>query len=149
MLATYGAGGIGYFLGFYRLGSGGAVDAIVPVALVSVGLVGVLSMIRHSLLHRSDAARMGWDYGRRNNFQIEVGFANLAIGAAAIAAVVGGWGVKAEAAVTLVYALYFVQVAVLALIDRPDGHLDVGRLAAMVSQAGMLGFFAVAALAAS
>ncbi len=149
MLATYAAGAVGYFLGFYRLSSSGAADAITPVALLSVGLVGTLSMVRHSLLHRSDAVRMGWDLGRRNNFQIEVGFANLAIGGAALAAVVLGWGVEAQAALTLTYALYFVQVLVLTLIDRPGGHVDVGRVAAMASQAAMLGFFAVAALAAS
>lgn len=149
MLATYACGMAGYFFGFLRLSSGGATAAIVPVALLSVGVTGVLSMIRHSLLHRSDAARMGWDYGRRNNFQIEVGFANLAIGAVAIAAVVLDWGVRAEGAITLAYALYFVQVVVLSLIDRTDGRLDVGRLAAMVSQAVLLGFFSIAALAAA
>ena len=34
------------------------------------------AFVRHAVLHRSDAARMGWDLGRRNNFQIEVGMAS-------------------------------------------------------------------------
>ena len=31
-----------------------------------VGIVGVISFLRHG---RSDAKRMGWDYGKRNDFQ--------------------------------------------------------------------------------
>ena len=46
------------------------------VALWSVGALGVAAFVRHAVLHRSDAARMGWDLGRRNNFQIEVGMAS-------------------------------------------------------------------------
>jgi len=146
MTATYVIGAVGYFLGFYRLGSTGAAAAVTPVALLSVGLVGVVSMVRHAVFHRSDAARMGWDLGRRNNFQIEVGFANLGIGAAAIASVLFEWGTTTQAALTLVYAIYFLQVAVLVVVDRTDGRVDVARLVAMLMQAGFLGFFALAAL---
>ena len=87
MLATYVVGACGFYIGFSTLSSDGAAVAIRPVALLSVGAVGIISMVRHSVFHRSDAVRAGWDLGQRNNFQIEVGFANLAIGLPAVAAV--------------------------------------------------------------
>ncbi len=149
MAITYAIGGLGYFIGFARMGSGGAESAVTPVALLSVGVVGTISMIRHSVFHRSDAARMGWDLGRRNNFQIETGFANLAIGLPALAAVVFGWGVVAEAVFVLAYALYFAQVTVLVVIDREDHKLDVPRVATMAMQTAFLGYFAIAALGAA
>jgi hypothetical protein len=149
MIMTYVIGGAGYLIGFSKMSSDGAEAAVGPVALLSVGVVGIVSMIRHSLFHRSDAARMGWDLGRRNNFQIETGFANLAIGLPALAAVALDWGVVVEAAFVLAYALYFVQVTVLVLIDREDGKVDVPRVATMLMQTGFLGYFALAALAAA
>ena len=72
-----------------------------------------MSFVRHSVFHRSDAARMGWDYGRRNDFQIEVGLANLAIGATGIAAWALGWGVHAEGTVVVVFGLYLLGAALL------------------------------------
>ena len=48
-------------------------------AAVLVGVVGLLSFLRHSVLYRSDQARMGWAQDRPE-FQHEVGYANLAIG---------------------------------------------------------------------
>jgi hypothetical protein len=149
MTLTYVVGAIGYFLGFSRMSGDGADGAIGVVALLSVGVVGVISMVRHSVFHRSDARRMGWDTGTRNNFQIETGFANLAIGGAAIMAVAWDWGVAAEAGLTLAYALYFLQVSVLVAVDRTEGKLDVGRVAVMLVQTGFLGFFAIAALHAA
>ncbi len=146
MLATYLSGGIGYFIGFMRLGSSGAEAAISPVALLSVGVVGIISMIRHSVFHRSDAIRMGWDQGRRNNFQIEVGFANLAIGLPAILAVSLGCDDVVSAAFVLAYALYFLQVGVLVLIDRPDGSINIQRLITILIQTGLLGYFSISAM---
>lgn len=137
------------FIGFFKMSGDGAEAAIGPVALLSVGVVGVISMIRHSVFHRSDATRMGWDLGRRNNFQIETGFANLAIGLPALAAVAFDWGVVAEAAFVLAYALYFLQVTVLVVIDREDGKVDVPRVVTMLLQTAFLGYFALAALSAN
>jgi hypothetical protein len=91
---------------------------------------------------------MGWNQERRNNFQIEVGFANLAIGLPAILAVALDWGVAVEAAFVLVYALYFAQVTVLVLMDRDDGRLNLSRVVMMFMQTGLLGYFALSALAA-
>tara|TARA_R110002072_G_scaffold164609_2_gene317569 strand:- start:2862 stop:3308 length:447 start_codon:yes stop_codon:yes gene_type:complete len=148
MTATYLVGAIGYFIGFSTLSSDGAAVAIAPVALLSVGVVGIISMVRHSVFHRSDAVRMGWDLGRRNNFQIEVGFANLAIGLPALVAVALDWGVVVEAAFVLAYALYFVQVSVLMLMERADGKLNLFRVVIALMQAGLLGYFALSVLAA-
>ena len=47
-------GAVGLILGFVRLSAGGA-EAIKPVALLAVGILGVISFVRHSILHASDA----------------------------------------------------------------------------------------------
>ena len=146
MFATLLIGGIGYFIGFWLIGSDGAPSAVRPVALLSVGIVGVLSMVRHSVFHRSDAIRMEWDLGRRNNFQLEVGFANLAIGLPAIIAAALDWNVMVQASLVLAYALYFAQVFVLVLMDRVDGKVNLSRALLVLIQAGALGYFAIAAL---
>lgn len=104
-------GAVGLILGFVRLSAGGT-EAIKPVALLVVGILGVVSFVRHSILHASDAARMKWDLGgRTDNFQIEVGMANLAWGLVAIAAVLLDWGTYAQAALTLVFGLYLLFAA--------------------------------------
>ena len=147
MAATYLIGGVGYALGFWFLGRNQTDAAVRIVALLSVGVVGLLSMVRHSLLHRSDAARMGWDYGRRNNFQIEVGFANLAIGLPAVLSAAFKWGALVDSVLILAYALYFVQVLVLELLPTDDPpKTRRQRVIAMAFQAVLLGWFAIAGL---
>ena len=148
MNVTFAIGGIGYFIGFIKMSSGGAEAAVAPVAFFSVGIVGILSMIRHSIFNRSDAARMGWDLGRRNNFQLEVGFANLAIGLPALLAVIFDWDLIVPASLILAYALYFAQVCVLVLIDRTDGKINLSRLFLILLQTVFLTYFAISALLA-
>ena len=129
-----------------------ATDALRPVALWSVGALGVISFVRHALLHRSDAVRMGWDLGQRNNFQIEVGMANLAWGLAALCTVAFGWGTNAQAAITLVFAIYLLQAFALHVMASRDGSEDRrGARAwsptlATLALALALGYFAIAAL---
>ena len=135
MIATYAIGGAGYVIAF----AVDVVDAVKWVCLLSVGVVGVISMVRHSIFHRADAARMGWDLGKTNNFQIETGFANGAMGVVALLAVFGDWGTVAQAAIIAVYALYFAQVSVL-VITGPDR--TPGRIFAIVSQTLILAWFA-------
>jgi len=115
MTATYLVGGLGLFVAFYYLSQGdeAAAAAWAWASAGAVGASGVLSFVRHSVFHRSDAVRMGWDYGRRNDFQIEVGMANLAVGLVAIASWALGWGTAAEGAVVVVYAIYMLGAAVL------------------------------------
>ena len=106
MIATYAVGGFGLAMSFNSLGSGDRSAAASWAAAVAVGGSGLLSFVRHSVFHRSDAARMHWDYGRRNDFQIEVGLANLSWGLVGLAAWILDWGTKAEGSITLVFGLY-------------------------------------------
>jgi hypothetical protein len=153
MVFSYLLCGVGFAIGFSQIGDGGA-EAIGPVAVLSVGALGIVSFVRHSIFHRSDAARMKWDYGRTNNFQIEAGFANLAWGLVAIAAVIWGWGVAAEAAVTGVFGIYLLGAGILHSLDRgggPDGGRQSGKTLITAGfftliTAGCLLFFAIAAL---
>lgn len=111
MWATYVVGGVGIAVAM------STVQAQPPSlslgCLLAVGGAGVLSFVRHSIFHRSDAARMKWDLGRRNNFQIEVGLANLAWGLVAVLAVVLNWGLTAEATTFLIFGFYLLGVAVM------------------------------------
>jgi hypothetical protein len=134
MIATYVVGGVGLAVGF------GTVAAEPPsltwAVLLAVGGGGILSFVRHSILHESDAARMGWGIGRRNNFQIEVGLANLAWGLLAVLAVVLGWGLAAEAACFLVFGLYLGAVTVMLVTTPPSQRTRPWR------QAAVMGLFA-------
>ncbi len=113
MIATYAVGGFGLFMSLLYLGRGESGTSADWAAAVAVGGSGLLSFVRHSIFHRSDAARMKWDLGRRNDFQIEVGFANLSWGLVGIAAWLFEWGTRAEGAVVLVFGLYMVMAAAL------------------------------------
>lgn len=150
MIFGYLVGGIGLALGSSQL-SDGAAQAIEPVALWSVGLLGVVSFVRHSIFHRSDAARMRWDLGRTDNFQIEVGMANLAWGLAGLASVIWDWGVAAQAGLTLVFGLYLLQTAVLhfwVLMRGPQPERrSPGPAVVTTAFAGALIALALAALA--
>lgn len=119
MIATYVVGGVGVFIGFASINS--TPPTLTWATLLAVGGSGILSFVRHSLLHRSDAARMGWDYGKRNNFQIEVGLANLAWGLVAILVVAVDGGLAAQGTVMAVFGAYLTAVAVMNLA-APGGQ---------------------------
>ncbi|MCG7843960.1 MAG: hypothetical protein MIO90_00845, partial [Methanomassiliicoccales archaeon] len=91
---------IGVFAAIY-LWSDDVKEAIYMASLTLVGLVGVISFLRHSIFFRSDQVRMGW-HQDRPEFQIEVGFSNLAIGIVAIVAVVLDLGLLASAVCLLI-----------------------------------------------
>jgi hypothetical protein len=135
MWASYVVGGLGIAWGFSQ---SNAAEALEPVALWSVGGLGVLSFVRHSLLHRSDAARMGWTSESRSNFQVEVGFANLAWGLVAVAAVGWDWGVAAQVGVTLVFALYLLLAFVLHVLSITEGSEHRSGAAAWAPAAATL-----------
>lgn len=65
MTLTYLLGGVGLAVGI------GTVTSDPPslslAVLLTVGGAGIVSFLRHAVFHRSDAARMGWDYGRTSN----------------------------------------------------------------------------------
>lgn len=119
MTCTYIAGGVALAVSFASGGS--ATTAAYWASAGCVGAVGLLSFVRHSIFHRSDAARMGWDYGRRNDFQIEVGLANLSWGIVGILAWVLDWGAAAAGAITLSFGIYMLSASALHLseVARP------------------------------
>ena len=120
MQLTWIVGGIGFWNGFNSIGLGDVETATEWISAWAVGAVGVLSFIRHAVFHRSDAVRMGWDYGQRNDFQLEVGFANLAWGVVAIVGRFQGWGTQALGALVLVVGIYMLQAAVLHLLELKE-----------------------------
>jgi len=74
-------------------------------AAVLVGIVGIISFMRHSVFYRSDQARMGWRQ-EHPEFQLEVGYANLAMGISAIFAAGLNWGSLACGMTLLIYGMY-------------------------------------------
>ena len=151
MFVTYLVGGVGIGIGFHRVGISQEGATRLPLFL-AVGVVGLVSFTRHAVFHRADALRMGWAQGTRNNFQIEVGMANLAWGLAAIATMVWDRGIAARAVVCLVFALYMAQVVVLNLVFLAESPSKAkspafwARLAASAALAGFIAWFAVSAL---
>ncbi len=148
MIATYVAGAVGIFIAFSELNQDP--PSLTFGALLAVGVSGMLSFVRHSIFHASDAARMGWGIGRRNNFQIEVGLANLAWGLLAILAVVLDWGIVVEAASFLVFGFYLGAVALMLLFTPTDERTRPWRqVAAMGAFAVMLLWVGFAGMAAA
>lgn len=150
MWATYAVGGLGTFMGLYFLGSGDTAPAASWTCAVAVGGSGLISFVRHSIFHRSDAARMGWDLGRRNEFQIEVGLANLAWGIVGVAAWALDWGTTAQGAVIIIFGLYLLFAAILHLADitkaADEGGHRFGPLIAVTVFAALLLVVGVAAV---
>ena len=120
MQLTWIAGGIGFWNAFNSIGSGDVETATRWISAWAVGGVGLLSFIRHAVFHRSDAVSMGWDYGQRNDFQLEVGFANLAWGVVAIVGIFQGWDTQALGALVLLVGIYMLQAAALHLLELKE-----------------------------
>ena len=150
MRLTWLCGAIGFWGAFGALAKSELNAAIGWINLWVVGGIGVLSFLRHAVFHRSDALRMGWDYGRRNDFQLEVGFANLAWGAVAIAGWAQGWSLQAQGAVILLFGIYMVQATVLHWIEWARTPLNQPRrvISRLVNSgfAGLLLWFGALAL---
>ena len=93
------------------------------------------------MFHRSDAARMGWEFGRTNPFQIETGLANLAWGLAAVLTVVFSWGLAAEATVFLVFGLYMLGASVAQVIYQRGIPMALGSavFGGLMSYVGVTG----------
>jgi len=95
---------VGLFLAIYFMFTD-VEFAIYLATFALVGLIGIVSFLRHSVFYRSDQARMGW-HQEQPGFQIEVGFANLAVGIAAIVAVALDLGLLACSMCLLMFGLY-------------------------------------------
>ena len=121
MAATYALAAPGIAIGMYTV----FLDppSLTWAALLTVGAGGILSFFRHAVFHRSDAARMGWDYGATNAFQIETGLANLAWGLVAILAVILGWGIVVEGSAFLVFGLYMIGAAIAQVVYKRGLHV--------------------------
>jgi hypothetical protein len=146
MILTYATGGVGMAIGYSTIND--SPPSLSLCVLLAVGASGVLSFLRHSVFHRSDAVRMKWDMGRRNNFQIETGIANLAFGLLAIFAVALDWGIAAEAASLLVFGFYLDVVALMLIVSPGENRRSlplVGVMAAYGIAMTVLGFMGMAA----
>ena len=139
MIATYIIAGAGLAIGF------GTVNADPPsltlAVLLTIGGGGILSFFRHAVFHRSDAARMGWDYGTTNAFQIETGLANLAWGLVAALAVIFGWGLAVEATTFLTFGIYMIGAAVAQVIYKRGIPMALASVVfgAMLTYVGLAG----------
>ena len=126
MLLTYVIGGIGYFVGIFTLQQDP--PSLSVAGLLAVTTTGVLSFVRHAIYNRSDAVNGGWDYGQRNNFQIEVGLANLAWGVFALLTVLFDWGLVAMSSSFLISGLYFAFVAVFVIVTPDARQRKIGPI---------------------
>ncbi|HUU76198.1 MAG TPA: DUF6790 family protein [Methanoregulaceae archaeon] len=95
---------VGIFLGILFLFSDIPL-AMRIAAFFLVGVVGILSWLRHTVFYQSDQARMGWTQ-EHPQFQMEVGYANLAIGIVALVASALAWGMLAYAMSFFTYGIY-------------------------------------------
>jgi len=143
MIATYAITTPGIGIGLYTVFQDP--PSLTWAVLLTVGAGGVLTFFRHAVFHRSDAARMGWDYGSTNAFQIETGLANLAWGLVAILAVILGWGIAVEGAVFLVFGLYMIGAAVAQVVYKRG--IRVALLSAMFG--GLMTFLGFAGILAA
>jgi hypothetical protein len=140
MGATMAISMIGIFLGIFFLFVN--TDLTVRItAAVLVGLVGIISFFRHSVYYKSDQVRMGWRQDHPE-FQLEVGYANLALGIWALVASAFGWvlvcGVMLAAYAT--YLLCALLLHISGVRAREDPHTPAYRSRAIRSVAST-GFF--------
>ncbi len=159
-LGTWAVAAFGFAVGINQLGTQSPVDAILPVAVFSVGVVGILTAVRRSLLHRREAARTGSRLGSPDP-GIEVGFAHLALGLAALASVLWHWGVTAQGSVVGAYGLILTATALMDAVVAVRARAAVATMAetagtdwlaglevaVVAAQGVLLLVFAVAALA--
>lgn len=117
--------------------------AIRTAAALLVGVVGVISFIRHSVYFESDQVRMGWRQDHPG-FQLEVGYANLTLGIWALVAAAAGW-ILVCGVMLAAYGTYLLCTLLLHLSQaraRDDPQDPALRSRAMKSVAST-GFFVV------
>ncbi|GAB6285890.1 MAG: hypothetical protein STSR0009_20910 [Methanoregula sp.] len=143
---------VGVFLGIFYLFVNIDLSIRITTALL-VGVVGVASFVRHSIFYLSDQARMGWKQ-EHPEFQLEVGYANLAIGIWALIAAALNWGALACGLLLALYGTYLLCTLALHLREvyaakdlRHSGHRDRAMTSAIFTGVfvAMLIFFAAVA----
>jgi hypothetical protein len=124
----------GIFLAIFLLFVNPA-QAVLVALVILVGVVGVLSFFRHTVFYRSDQARMGWSQDH-SQFQMEVGYANLAISVMALATAVFSWGMTAAAVSFFTYGLYLLGALAVHVRDvRIDPSLKKKKMSSIVNTA--------------
>lgn len=162
VLATDVVVAFGFVVGFNQLGTQSPVDAILPIALISVGVGGLLASAAALLgaVSRDDARhdaggdpnddRGGHGAGALDPPSLDQGFAAFGLGLLAVASVGWRWGVAAQAAVVAAQGVALLLTAergvVLTVRDAADRPATY-RLCLMVPEAVLLIGFAWAALA--
>jgi len=124
MGATMAASMIGIFVGIFFLFLN--IDIAVRIAAaILVGVVGIISYVRHSIYYKSDQIRMGWRQDHPE-FQLEVGYANLAIGLWALIIAAFNWGSFACGLIIAIYATYLLCTLSLHIFEaRAEGDLHI------------------------
>jgi hypothetical protein len=138
---------LGVVIGFNQLATQSPVDAILPVALFSVGVAGVLALVAALVGLRPSAPDATDPLAAPG---LDSGVASFALGLAALAAVGWRWGVAAQAALVGVQGvrlLVATEVGVVTTLRRAPGRPDAYRLVLTAAEAVVLLVFAVAALA--
>jgi len=140
MRATMAVSMIGIFIGIFFIFINTDL-AIRTAAALLVGVVGVISFIRHSVYFESDQVRMGWRQDHPE-FQLEVGYANLTLGIWALVAAAAGWildcGVMLAA-----YGTYLLCALLLHLSQARarDGLQDPALRSRAIKSVASTGFF--------
>lgn len=141
MVATMVVSMVGIFIGILFLFLN--IDIAVRIAAaVLVGCVGIISFVRHSVYYQSDQIRMGWRQDHPE-FQLEVGYANLAIGLWALVISVLNWGTLACGLTMAIYATYLLCALFLHVFEAhawEDLHIPAHRSRAIRSVVST-GFF--------
>ncbi len=137
---------IGYYLYFHWSDARPAVEMVL---LTCVAFNGLISFAAHVIFHKADAQRLGLE-SANPGFQYEAGFANLAIGLAALLSFFAAWGVGANIALLLCYSLYILQSVIFHLLryikgeKRSAGYLWGSIVFGLLYVANMLFFVAAA-----
>ncbi|MDO9550347.1 MAG: hypothetical protein Q7J03_05180 [Methanoregula sp.] len=143
MGATMAVSMIGIFIGIFFLFIN--IDLSIRIAAaVLVGVVGIISFVRHSVYYKSDQIRMGWRQDHPE-FQLEVGYANLALGIWGLVAAVLNWTLVCGV-VLAIYATYLLCALLLHLFEArawEDLHIPAHRSRA-VRSVFSTGFFVLA-----
>lgn len=127
---------IGIFLVFLEIDL-----AVRAAAALLVGVVGVISYLRHSVYFESDQVRMGWRQDHPE-FQLEVGYANLTLGIWALVAAAFGW-ILVCAVMLAAYGTYLLCALLLHLSQARahDGQHDPALRSRVVKSVVSTGFF--------
>ncbi len=81
------------------------------ILLTCVAFNGLVSFVSHVIFHKAEATRLGLQ-SSSPGYQFEVGFANLAMGLSALAAIYFQWGIPVYIILVLCYTLYIAQAVI-------------------------------------